>query len=122
MSEVLDEHRFYLSDAVRVRAFERAIRAVVGPGDVVLDLAAGTGILGLLACRAGAARVYAVDAGGILGVARALARANGAGDRITHVRAMSTDAVLPERVDVIVTDQIGRFGFEAGLLEYVTDA
>ena len=122
MSEVLDEHRLYLSDAVRVRAFERAIRAVVRPGDVVLDLAAGTGILGLLACRAGAARVYAVDAGGILGVARALARANGAGDRITHVRAMSTDARLPEPVDVVVTDQIGRFGFEAGLLEYVTDA
>lgn len=122
MSEVLDEHSAYLSDTVRIRAYERAIRAVVRRGDVVLDLAAGTGILGLLACRAGASRVYAVDVGGILGVARALARANGVADRITHVRAMSTDAVLPEPVDVIVCDQIGRFGFEAGLLEYIADA
>jgi protein arginine N-methyltransferase 1 len=85
MSEVLDEHRLYLSDAVRVRAYERAICAIVRPGDVVLDLGAGTGVLGLLACRAGARRVYAVDGGGILGVARALARANGVADRITHV-------------------------------------
>src|SRR3989442_6845653 len=122
MSEILDEHRSYLSDTVRVRAYERAIRAVVRSGDVVFGLAAGTGILGLLACRAGASRVYAVETGGILGVARALARANGVADRITHVRAMSTEAVLPEPVDVIVCDQIGRFGFEAGLLEYITDA
>jgi hypothetical protein len=29
---------------------------------------------------------------------------------------------LPERVDVVVADQIGHFGFEAGLIEYFVDA
>src|SRR5512140_59171 len=102
VSLVVDEHRLYLSDANRLDAFRRAIEAVVRPGDVVLDLACGTGILGLMACRAGASRVYALDDGGILDVARQAARANGFGDRIVHVKAYSRHATLPERVDVVV--------------------
>jgi hypothetical protein len=122
MSLVLDEHRQYLSDTARIAAFRRAIEEVVKPGDVVLDLGAGTGILGLMACRAGAGRVYAIDEGPIIGLARDIARANGFHDRIRHVRGLSTRVTLPERVDVVVADQIGRFGFEAGLLEYFADA
>ena len=38
-----------LSDRVRMDAFEKAISSVVSPGDHVLDLGAGTGILGFLA-------------------------------------------------------------------------
>ena len=122
MSLVLDDHRRYLSDAVRIAAFGDAIAEVVKPGHVVLDLGAGTGILGLMACRAGARRIYAVDEGSIIGLAREIARANGFADRIRHVKGLSTRVHLPERVDVIVADQVGRFGFEAGLLEYYADA
>jgi ribosomal protein L11 methyltransferase PrmA len=122
MSLVLDEHREYLSDAARIAAFRHAIEEVVRPGDVVLDLGAGTGILGLMACRAGAKRVYAVEEGSIVGLAREIARANGFDDRIHHVKGLSTRVSLPERVDVVVADQIGRFGFEAGVVEYFADA
>ena len=80
MSLVLDEHRQYLSDAVRIDAFRRAIAEVVAPGSVVLDLASGTGILGLLACEAGARRVYAIEATGMTEIARAVASANGLHD------------------------------------------
>ncbi|MBI2364598.1 MAG: hypothetical protein HYV01_06275 [Deltaproteobacteria bacterium] len=38
------------------------------------------------------------------------------------IKGLSTRVDLPERVDVVVADQIGRFGFEAGLLDYFTDA
>jgi len=122
MSLVLDEHRQYLADTARVSAFRQAIEEVVTPGDVVLDLGAGTGILGLMACRAGAKRVYAVDEGPIIGLAHEVAAANGFQDRITHVKGLSTRVELPERVDVVLADQIGRFGFESGILEYFGDA
>lgn len=122
MSLILDEHRIYLSDAARVDAFRRAIRETVRPGDVVIDLGCGTGILGLLACEAGAARVYAVDSGSIIGLAREVARANGFGDRILHLKGSSTRIDLPAKADVLVADQIGRFGFEAGVLGAFEDA
>lgn len=122
MSLVLDEHRQYLADRARVGAFDAALRGLVKPGDVVLDLASGTGILGLLACRAGAARVYAIESESIVGIARQLARDNGFADRITCIQDHSTRASLPEPVDLIVTDLAGRFGFEAGLIETLADA
>ena len=122
MSRVIDEHRLYLSDAARVSAFAAALADLVRPGDVVLDLASGTGILGLLACRAGAARVYAIDAGGMAAPARAIARRNGLDGRIHVINGFSTHVDLPERADLLVTDQIGRFGFDAGAVEFIADA
>jgi protein arginine N-methyltransferase 1 len=122
VSLIIDEHRKYLEDAVRLAAFRAAIGERVRRGDVIVDLGAGTGILGLLACQAGAARVYAIERTAIVGVARQLAVSNGLGDRIIHVHASSELAHLPERADGVITDQIGHFGFEAGLLEIVPDA
>jgi protein arginine N-methyltransferase 1 len=122
VSLIVDEHREYLSDSARVAAFRQAIREIVRPGSVVLDLASGSGILGLLACEAGASRVYSLEVTGMVEIARAAAAANGYGDRLVGIHGMSTEVVLPERVDAIVCDQVGRFGFEAGILEHGTDA
>ena len=122
MSLVVGEHRQYLADAVRVDAYRRAIAEVVGPGAVVLDLASGTGILGLLACAAGAARVYAMEQSGLVELARQVAAANGFADRVTVLKGVSRDLVLPERVDAIVCDQIGHFGVEARLVPDLADA
>jgi protein arginine N-methyltransferase 1 len=55
-------------------------------------------------------------------VARQAAQANGFGDRIVHLKAYSRHATLPERVDVVVADQVGNFGFNAGVVEYYADA
>jgi hypothetical protein len=122
MSLVIDEHRQYLADTNRISAFDRAIRETVRPGDVVVDLGSGTGILGLLACRAGASRVYSIDEGPIVGLARNICEANGYADRMVFLRDVSTRLTIPEPADVLVTDQIGRFGFEAGLVGFVRDA
>ncbi len=122
MSLVVDEHRLYLSDRVRLDAFRAAIAEVVQPGAIVVDLASGTGILGLFACQAGAARVYAIEQDGTIEIARAVALANGVADRIHFLHGHSSRVVLPERADVIACDQIGHFGIETGIVADAIDA
>lgn len=121
MSLIVDEHREYLSDSVRLAAFRRSIGEVVRPGQVVADVGSGTGILGLMALQAGASRVYAVEATGMIEIARALAAANGFADRWHAVQGHSAEVRLPAPADVLVSDFVGRFGFDAGLFEIYPD-
>ncbi len=103
-------------------AWSRALDSVDLRDKTVLDLAAGTGILGLLALQRGARQVFAVDFGGIAKIAGAVAAENGFSSRVRTIQAFSTEAVLSQPVDVIVADQIGYFGFNAGIFEYFADA
>jgi protein arginine N-methyltransferase 1 len=118
----IEEHARYLRDPVKIDAYRAALREVVRPGARVLDLGAGTGLLGLLALEAGAGRVYAVDRGPIIGAAEEVARRNGVADRVQFVRGSSTTIRLPELVDVVVGDQIGGLAYDAGVLGYYADA
>jgi type I protein arginine methyltransferase len=119
---LLNEHHNYLSDPIRMRQWMAALAAGMPPGATVVDLGAGTGILGLLALRAGASRVYSIEYGPIAGIAEAIARENQLDDRVTVLRGMSTRIELPEPVDVLIADQIGYFGFNAGAFTYFADA
>lgn len=89
---------------------------------MVADLGSGTGILSLMALRAGAARVYSIESEGILGLARRVARANHVADKVVFLHGLSTRVTLPEKVDVVLADHTGRFGFETGLLKDYGDA
>lgn len=122
LSLIVDEHRHYLEDQVRLTAFRGAIQETVMPGAVVVDLGSGTGILGLLACQAGATRVYSIEESSLIELARDICQANGFADRIRFIKGLSTRVSLPEQADVILADQIGHFGFEAGLFDYFSDA
>jgi SAM-dependent methyltransferase len=122
VSLILGEHRRYLADVARLDAYRAALQRVVRPGATVLDLGTGTGVLAVLAAQAGAGHVYAVDASSMLAVARAVVAANGLRDRVTLIRSHSLRVELPEPVDVVVADQMGAVGLEAGLLEYFADA
>lgn len=113
--DILRYHHSLLSDTTRTSAYESAIRATVRPNDVVLDLGCGSGILSFFACRAGARRVYAIDELPVIELARTLARENGFADRIVFLNTHSTEAVIGERVDVIVTETMGNNGFDEQL-------
>lgn len=96
-----------IADKVRTDAYVAALRRVVRPGAVVLDLGAGTGVMALHACRFGASRVYAIDPTAAIQVARENADLNGYADRIEFIQELSTAVTLPERADVIVSDLRG---------------
>ncbi len=109
-------HRSMIRDRVRTEAFQRAIASVVRPGDVVLDVGAGSGILSVFAARAGAARVYAVEQTTIAVLAQELVDANGVAGIVQVIHGDVTDLEPPEQVDVIVSEWLGGFGIDEGML------
>lgn len=120
--DVVAFHRDMLDDRDRTSRFIEAIEATVRPGDIVVDLGTGTGILAMAAARAGAKRVYAIEAGKITGAAQALFEANGLTDTITLVTGWSTQVTLPERADVLVSETIGAQPLSERVLEMTWDA
>ena len=109
-------HRWMLRDGIRNEAYRRAIAHAVKPGDVVLDMGAGTGILSIFAAAAGARKVYAVERTEVAVVARRLVERNGYADRIEVLQADLEDVALPEKVDVIVSEWMGGFGVDENML------
>lgn len=112
-----------LLDSQRCEAYRNALNRIVRPGDVVLDLGAGTGLLSMLAVQAGARHVYAIEMSEIAGVAATLIETNGLGDRITLIPRKSTKARLPERCDLLVTETLSILGFDTeNIVDYLQDA
>jgi len=120
--EVFEFHRSMLIDEVRTDSFLSAILQTVKPGDVVLDIGGGTGVLACFACLAGAKHVYAIEQGPIISLAREICARNELQERVTFINDWSTNTNLPEPVDVLVTETIGNIGFEEGILRWVLDA
>jgi precorrin-6B methylase 2 len=116
------EHARMLHDDRRTGDYLAALDQAVRPGDVVLDLGTGSGVLAIAAARAGARHVYAVEASDIADVAAGVFAANGLQDRITLVAGWSRQIELPERADLLVSEIIGNEPFEEELLETTLDA
>jgi hypothetical protein len=112
----LREQLWLVQDYERVNAYARALREVVRPGDVVADLGTGTGVLAVLAARAGARKVYAIERGGIADLAQRVFRENGVADRVEILRGDARDVVFPEPPNVVVSETLGCFGIEEDIV------
>ena len=115
-------HVAMLNDRTRTSRFIAGIQEVVNPGDIVVDIGTGTGVLAVAAARAGARHVYAIEASGMAKLAKDIFKLNGFADRITLIEGWSTQVNLPEKADVLVSEMVGNEPLAENLLEITNDA
>ena len=118
----LAEYGDMIADSVRIHPYIQAIETAVQPGSVVVDLGSGPGFFSLIACRAGARRVYAIDLADIVHFGRHFAEANSLTDRIEFLQGDSRQIQLPERAEVIVSDIRGALPFSGHAVVSLQDA
>ena len=109
-----------LADKPRMEFYHEMIKRKISPGDRVIDLGTGTGILAAFASWQGASKVYALDHSTIIGDARELARHN----KIKNVEFVSVHSrkfKINEPVDIILHEQMGDMLFNEDMVQNTLD-
>lgn len=102
-------HFDIVRDAARNAAYDAALRRAIGPNSRVLDIGAGTGLLAMMAARAGAAAVVTCEMNpAIAAMAADIVARNGFADRVRVVAnrsdALDIEADLGGPVDILVSE------------------
>lgn len=127
LERVHSYHRPMVLDAKRNDAYAAAIAASIRPGMRVLEIGSGSGILSMLAARAGAERVFTIEARPVMAaIARANIARNGLAHRIEVIEGMSTDPVVRERIptdcDALMHELFDARLLGDGVLGFIADA
>ena len=120
-------HFSIVRDEARNAAWDGAIRRAVGPGSRVLDIGAGTGLLAMMAARAGAACVTSCEMNpAVADAAAEIVALNGFAGRVLvvpkHSEALDPEADMGGRADVFVSEIISNDLLGQGALGIVEDA
>jgi predicted nicotinamide N-methyase len=123
-------HFDIVRDHGRNGAYQAALRRVVTRGCKVLEIGTGTGLLAMMAARAGASQVITCEADpAIAAVARQIIARNGFGDRIRvvgkHSTSLEVEGDLGGPVDVLVSEIVSNDLLSEGALpvmEHVREA
>jgi type II protein arginine methyltransferase len=102
-----------MQDDVRNEAFLGAIERAIRPNMKVLDIGSGSGLLAMMAARAGAQEVHSCEMNpAIAAIAEQIVHKNGFSDRITiHASSshkLDADADLGGRADLVISEIIGK--------------
>ncbi|CAN1216607.1 Protein arginine N-methyltransferase PRMT10, partial [Linum perenne] len=110
-----------LSDRVRMDAYYDSIFRNKHHflGKTVLDVGTGSGILAIWSAQAGARKVYAVEATKMSEHARTLVKANNLENVVEVIEGSMEDVVLPEKVDVIISEWMGYFLLRESMFDSV---
>lgn len=98
----MEYYRGLLAQRARIEAFRACLQEVVRPGDRVLEIGAGLGTYSLFAAKAGATKVWGIEGGPIVNVARNIARDNGLDDRVEFIRGWYPGVTIPEPIDLLI--------------------
>jgi protein arginine N-methyltransferase 7 len=122
-------HFDMLQDLDRNRAYRLGIEATVEEGDLVVDIGTGSGLLSILAKRAGAEHCFAIEGDPALQAAsKAVIAANGLSEDITVIPKHSTMVTcgfgldVPYPAHVVVTEIFDSFLLGEGMLPSIIDA
>lgn len=108
LGQFIPAHYHYnmLLDRARMAGFRSALDHVVKPGDRVLELGGGTGVLSFFAARQ-AEKVWCVERNpDLVREARRITAMNPGGDRIEVIQADAFDYLPPEPVDVVICEML----------------
>ncbi|XP_071805269.1 protein arginine N-methyltransferase 6-like [Asterias amurensis] len=117
-------HENMIRDHSRTQTYRQAIMASshLLKGKVVADVGCGTGILSCFCAKAGAKKVYAIDASAIIEQAKLVVKENNLENIVELVSGKAEDVQLPEKVDVIVSEWMGNFLLFEAMLNSVVVA
>ena len=107
-------HRRMLADEARLKAYRKALAAVINPDSIVIDAGSGTGALAVYAAMAGAKRVYAIENSSFATYIKHVAADNGVADRIVVINKNFAEVILPEKADILVTETFGAWALAEG--------
>lgn len=104
-------HFEMLNDEPRNYAFERALANAVSEDTIVLDIGSGTGLLAMMAARAGAKETITCEmVAPLAALARETIELNGLAGRIVSLNQKSTSLVvgkqLPRKANLLVTETV----------------
>lgn len=105
-------HFSILRDELRLAVYEAALRRAVTPDSLVLEIGSGTGVLAMMAARAGARSVVTCEkTPAIAEKAAEIVARNGYADRVRvvakHSHKLDAEADLGGRADILVSEIIG---------------
>jgi len=120
----IEVHKLMLQDRPRTEAYQNAIleNSHLFKGKTVLDIGAGTGILSLFSMKAGASKVYAVEASPMVGLLREIVELNNENGVVEVIHGKAEDIKLPDQVDIIVSEWMGFYLLHESMLDSVIKA
>jgi type III protein arginine methyltransferase len=120
-------HFSIVRDRARNDAYDAALRRAIRPSSRVLEIGAGTGLLAMMAARAGAAKVVTCESDpAVAAMASEIIAGNGFADRVDVVAKASSDIALGVdldwRADVLVSEVVSNDLLGEGVLPAMEQA
>ncbi|MGH6934422.1 MAG: 50S ribosomal protein L11 methyltransferase, partial [Dongiaceae bacterium] len=126
-SQVRPWHFRMMNDQPRNRAYDAALRRAIGPDSHVLEIGTGSGLLAMMAARAGAALVTTCEMADLVAEAAAeIVRHNNLSGRIKVIAKKSTELQvgtdLPRPADILLSEILGDRLLSEEVLRSTADA